>query len=259
MNKSVKGTVSWLALALISFIYTPALAEIDGHGPDGWRVTGVAVADVLNARMGPGIHYPIIDSFRHNERGLEQITCVPLLLSEQYHKMTPAEIAALPPRWCLMRDRSLHRAGWINAKYVIPDYDNAPAPQEGGDDLITYAEDLVGRLYQLRKQEDQGTRTVLYTRAGAKQFFFKGVDRQFLSGEAGADPVYGAQDFDGSCQKPRRDEKQAMYRGMITVIVNCINFGHPIRTEYSLRVDPDSADRRPRIFRISHDGWSFPE
>ena len=34
--------------AVAATLATGALAEIDGHGPDAWRVTGVAADDVLN-------------------------------------------------------------------------------------------------------------------------------------------------------------------------------------------------------------------
>lgn len=45
----------WLILAVLCLGLVPLTvrAEIDGHGPDAWRVTGVAPDDVLNARMGP--------------------------------------------------------------------------------------------------------------------------------------------------------------------------------------------------------------
>ncbi len=65
----------------------PARAEIDGHGPDAWRVTGVAARDVLYARMGPGTAYPVLTRFSPDERGMRQVTCVP--------HYTPAHRAAM--------------------------------------------------------------------------------------------------------------------------------------------------------------------
>lgn len=71
---------------------TSARAEIDGHGPDAWRVTGVSANDVLNARMGPGTNYPVIETFAHNERGMQQITCVPFYTPAHYERMTQTQI-----------------------------------------------------------------------------------------------------------------------------------------------------------------------
>ena len=72
-----------------------AHAEIDGHGPDAWRVTGVAADDVLNARMGPGTNYPVIETFAHDERGMQQITCVPFFAPGHYMATSQAQIDAL--------------------------------------------------------------------------------------------------------------------------------------------------------------------
>src|SRR5690606_9481160 len=55
---------------IASLFVLPAHAEIDGHGPDAWRVTGVAAQDTLNARMGPGTSYPVIETFAQDERGM---------------------------------------------------------------------------------------------------------------------------------------------------------------------------------------------
>src|SRR5690606_26493556 len=52
-------------------IATSAQAEINGHGPDGWRVTGIKTNDVLDARMGPGTAYPVIKAFARNERDMQ--------------------------------------------------------------------------------------------------------------------------------------------------------------------------------------------
>src|SRR5690606_21112186 len=102
---------------------SPAAAQtdLDGHGPDAWRVTGVAPGDVLNARMGPGTQYPVIETFAHNERDLRQITCVPFYGITHFMAMSEAERAALPPRWCLMRHADLMRAGWVAQRYLTPD------------------------------------------------------------------------------------------------------------------------------------------
>ncbi|MBN7758929.1 hypothetical protein JYP46_19045 [Nitratireductor aquimarinus] len=261
MRKLIAGFL--FALTAMS---APASAEIDGHGPDSWRVVGVSRNDALNARMGPGTRYAVIERFRSNEGGLKQVTCVPYIPPAHFQRMSEAQRRALPPRWCLMQDRALIRAGWVNANYLRPDFGQPAKPQkpakrvsvEPGGDLIARSEGLVRALYELRSLEDQGIRTELYTRTGAGRFFQKAIVQRFISGAAGADPIYGAQDFDGACEEPRRHPTQPMYRGMITVIVDCVNFGRAQRTEYALRIDPDQPDGTPRIFRISHKDWDFP-
>ena len=258
LKKLVAGMIAGLTLAVAP---AAAVAEIDGYGPDSWRVVGVARDDVLNARMGPDTRYPVIESFRHDEGGLEQITCVPFIPPAHFLRMSEAELDALPPRWCLMRDRSLARAGWVNAEYLEPDYDPVeakPVASTAGDDPIAAAEELVRALYEMRSYEDRGMPTGLYSLSGARRFFHADLVDPFLSGGGGADPVYGAQDFEGHCEDPRRHPERPMFRGMITIIVDCTNFGQRQRAEYSLRVDPDAPDRTPRIFRISHVGWDFP-
>ena len=59
-------------------------AWADADGPDAWRVVDVAGGDVLNVRMWPGTEYPVIDHFAPDARGLQQVTCVPLLKAEYY-------------------------------------------------------------------------------------------------------------------------------------------------------------------------------
>lgn len=117
-----------LAALLVACLTAPAAwAEIDGHGPDAWRVTGVAADDVLNMRMGPGTQYLVIDHLAPDARGLEQITCVPLLIPSIYHRLTDAERAALPPRWCLMRSSDHAQAGWVAQRFLMED---AAAPAQ---------------------------------------------------------------------------------------------------------------------------------
>lgn len=110
----------WVALFSFGFAGA-ALADIDGHGPDGYQVTGVATDDVLNARMGPGADYAVISHFKPDERGLEQITCVPFLPAGAYIAMSEAKRKALPSTWCLMRSGDLARAGWVAARFLQGD------------------------------------------------------------------------------------------------------------------------------------------
>src|SRR5690606_7198775 len=84
-----------------------ALAVLDGHGPDGYQVIGVRANDVLNARMGPGTDYAVISHFNPDERGLQQVTCVPFLPADVFMTMSEAELKAMPSRWCLMRSGDL--------------------------------------------------------------------------------------------------------------------------------------------------------
>src|SRR5690606_8058678 len=126
MVSALRTPLAALALALAAM---PAYAEIDGHGPDAWRVTGVPANDVLNVRMGPGTNYPVIESFAFNERGMQQITCVPFYTAAHFTAMTEAQIKALPPRWCLMRNKTMSKAGWVAQRFITPDNAVAAAPQ----------------------------------------------------------------------------------------------------------------------------------
>lgn len=110
-----------MMIAALTFANSPALAEIDGHGPDAWRVTGVAADDVLNMRMGPGTDYLVIDHLAPDARGLQQVTCVPLLIQPYHSALSDAQRAALPQRWCLMRSADLSKAGWVAQRFLAED------------------------------------------------------------------------------------------------------------------------------------------
>ncbi|MEP3114490.1 hypothetical protein [Nisaea sp.] len=257
-------------------------AEIDGHGPDAWRVTGVASDDVLNARMGPGTDYPVIETFAHNERGLEEITCVPFYTMVHFSAMTEAEREGLTPRWCLMRSADLAKAGWVTQRYLIADFDDdvlfsddgshdpplkvmdvmkvRAAPTAGtqtwsSDDLVDYARGLVETLYEYddpalgQSPLDPGARDV---------FFSKDFVAALQAYPPGADLLFGAQDFEGSISKPVPDPEQPMFRGMITINVEVENFGQTHTAVFRLRGDTTRPEAPLRIFRIEHDGWSYP-
>ncbi len=259
-----------------------AQAEIDGHGPDAWRVTGVASDDVLNARMGPGTNYPVIETFAHNERGLEEITCVPFYTMAHFSAMTEAEREGLTPRWCLMRSADLAKAGWVAQRYLIADFDDdvlfgdegghdqpgkvmdvmkiRPAPTAGtqtwsSDDLVDYARGLVETLYEYddpalgQSPLDPGVRNV---------FFSNDFVAALQAHPPGADLLFGAQDFEGSISKPVPDPEQPMFRGMITINVEVENFGQTHTAVFRLRGDTTRPEAPLRIFRIEHDGWSYP-
>ncbi len=240
-----------------------ALAEIDGHGPDAWQVHGVPANDVLNARMGPGTNYPVIETFASDERRLEQITCVPFYTMAHFREMTDAQLDSLPARWCLMRSADLRRAGWVAARYLIEDgaelLDAPTTDVSGGagDELIFQAQDLVRALYENAYLATIGGPHPLDP-ANAGAYFSSDVVAAMRAQPLQADPLYGAQDFDGSVSEPEPDPDQPMLRGMITLNVEIVNFGQKHTAVFRLRADPTQPGAPIRIFRIEHDGWSFP-
>jgi hypothetical protein len=264
----IKKALAALALATIP---SSALAEIDGHGPDAWRVTGVAANDVLNARMGPGTSYPVIEAFAHNERGLQQITCVPFYTAAHYTAMTQAQIKALPSRWCLMRDMSMRKAGWVAQRFISPDNTVAVTPQAAKPspahepyttdpdiDPVAQAQDLVREIYERQFQSENSDLPSAFEPSVAHNYFTDDIVKWLASGNMGAHPLYGAQDFDGSIEEPVPDPDQPMLRGMITINVDFTNFGRKQRAVFYLRVDPTKQGAPLRIFRVEHDGWSYP-
>lgn len=128
----MRGQIFSIAAVAVITSAPVAQAEIDGHGPDSWRVIGVAANDRLNVRMGPGTDYPVIEKFAPDKRGLEQITCVPFYTMRHYSGMTKAQLAALPPRWCLMRDADMQRVGWVAQRFIAPDDGASRLPEASG-------------------------------------------------------------------------------------------------------------------------------
>ncbi len=242
-----------------------AWAEIDGHGPDAWRVTGVAADDVLNMRMGPGTSYLVIDSLPPNARGLELITCVPLLIPSIYYRLTEAQRANLPQRWCLMRTGDFSKAGWVAQRFLMEDgLEEVSAPgsatgsdvlQTIGDPLIDNAAFLVRDLYAAFEAQRSAAENP-FASPLARQYFFADLVPA-LAGHGG-DVLYDAQDFQGRITRITPDPDQPMLRGMITVNVDFTNFGLDKRAVFLLRADTAQPGAPSRIFRIEHDGWSFP-
>lgn len=274
----------WLILAVLCLGLVPLTvrAEIDGHGPDAWRVTGVAPDDVLNARMGPGTEYPVIETFAHDERGLVEITCVPFYTMAHFSAMTKAEKEALQPRWCLMRSADMSKAGWVAQRYLIADFDDEvlfgnsagkdrpekvmdvtsiqPAPTVGSrawssDALIDYARELVATLYEYddpalgRSPLDPNVRDA---------FFSSDFIAALETRPPGADLLTGAQNFQGSISAPTPNSDQPMFRGMIAITVDVVNFGQAHTVVFRLRGDTTRPNAPLRIFRVEHDGWLFP-
>ena len=270
--KSALLAVLWITTAVA---IAPARAEIDGHGPDAWRVTSVSPHDVLNARMGPGTNYPIIETFAHNERGMQQITCVPFYTLAHYERFTQAQIDALPQRWCLMRNAAMTKAGWVAQRFITPDDLAASGPERGpvevfstkpsgaagysssGDAIVDEAERLVRSLYDAQALAEQGRGADMLQGGLAAKYFTSDMVALMRSG-VGAHPLYGGQDFEGYVTRIAPDPDLPMLRGMITINVDFTNFGQPQRAAFYLRADTTQPGAPLRIFRIEHDGWSIP-
>ena len=118
----MRGVFQWGVLFCAMIFAAPIHAEIDGHGPDAWRVTGVAADDVLNMRLGPSTDFLAIDSLPPNARGLEQVTCVPLLIPSIYNRLTEAQREDMPQGWCLVRTGDFIKAGWVAQRFLKPDW-----------------------------------------------------------------------------------------------------------------------------------------
>ena len=209
--------------------------------------------DVLNARMGPDTDYRIVSAFAHDEQGLIEVTCVPLLTMDIAANLTEAEVAALPQRWCLMRAADLSRAGWVAARYLIPD--NASPVQDA--DPVAVAQDLVRALYAAADQAGRGRPHPLHPNQAA-DYFFADIATGLATDPPGADPLTGAQDFDGQIADPVPDPAQPMLRGMVTIHVGITNFGRSHTAVFRLRPDPGQPGAPMRILRIEHQGWQFP-
>jgi len=270
MPHTFKATLLVMALGLA---VSAAHAEIDGHGPDAWRVTGVSGNDVLNARMGPGTNYPVIETFAHNERNMQQITCVPFYTAAHYMAMTQAQISALPPRWCLMRNKAMSKAGWVAQRYITPDGSEptaaatksrpaqpAPEPYAAAPDIdpVAQAQDLVRELYERQFQSENSNLPSAFDPSVSRNYFTDDIVAWLASGNVGAHPLYGAQDFDGAIEDPMPDPDQPMLRGMITINVDFTNFGKDQRAVFYLRADTTKPGAPLRIFRVEHNGWSYP-
>jgi len=274
----LKAGVAAAFTVVLAGVATPALAEIDGHGPDAWRVVGVSANDKLNARMGPGTNYPVIERFAHNERGMQQVTCVPFYTPAHYERMTPAQIDALPARWCLMRSASMSKAGWVAQRFITPDdavaaprratrppvevfssrSNGKETPSSSSDALIDEAQLLVADLYDAQARAERGSGREPLEGRSAARYFTADIVAAIQSGGYGAHPLYGGQDFDGRILRIAPDPDTPMLRGMITINVDFTNFGEPQRAVFYLRADTSQPNAPLRIFRVEHDGWSYP-
>ncbi|WP_417423490.1 hypothetical protein [Hoeflea sp.] len=276
-NECWPPKVRYSLAAVMTLVFaTSALAEIDGHGPDAWRVTGIASNDTLNVRMGPGTNYPVIEQFAHNERNLQQITCVPFYNAGHYTALTQAQIAALPQRWCLMRTAAMDKAGWVAQRFITPDQSGevqAQAPsqgytaaqdaaaqkdEDGFDYVVEDARVLVEMLYYHQIETDAAGGPGPLDSVNSSMYFTDEIVAWLKSGKVQAHPLFGAQDFDGLVQSPTPDPDRPMFRGMVTINVDFTNFGQPQRAVFYVRADPTKPGAPSRIFKVEHDGWSYP-
>jgi hypothetical protein len=190
--------------------------------------------------------------------------------------MSQAQLDALPQRWCLMRNAAMSKAGWVAQRFITPDDAVAvsgravtsytSAPQSGHEpyaahpdaDPVAQAQDLVREVYEREFMAEQGGMASAFDPSVANNYFTEDVVAWLRSGNIGAHPLYGAQDFDGAIEEPMPDPDQSMFRGMITINVDFTNFGQPQRAVFYLRADTTKAGAPLRIFRVEHDGWSYP-
>lgn len=243
---------------LVLLLATSGMALAEADGPDAWRVVDVAANDRLNVRMGPGTQYPVIGRFAHDARGLQQVTCVPLLKAEFYFEMTEAELDALPPRWCLMQSADRSIEGWVAQRYLAEDHvleadPSAPDLDEVAQDVTVAAERLVQQLYDDHLRAMRGGFTSPLDPARAADFFTAPLADSIARDGLQADPLFDAQDAEITDLQVALDAEQPMFRGMITVNADFRNFGHPRRAVVLLRVE----EGEPRVIRIEHEGWSF--
>lgn len=109
-----------LVVSLIATLAPAAHATADG--PDAWRVHNVASNDVLNARVGPGTNYFILDALPHNARGVQIEYCVPTVTQQQFFALSTQQQQQLEtyPAWCLVFWNGVQR-GWVNRRFLTED------------------------------------------------------------------------------------------------------------------------------------------
>lgn len=250
-----------LALGLLLLPAVTAHADEDGHGPDAWRVTGVAEFDVLNARMGPGTQYLIIDDFMAGEDGLQQVTCVPVVPFAYWEELRPEERDALPARWCLMRSADGVARGWVAGTHLAEGTAGAEAAQPLRDSalMLPRAEALVRELYAAQLAALRGAGPAPLTDDTLlHEFFSSDVIRAVRRDGLDFDPLFNAQDFDGEVLAVAPDPDAAMLRGTVCIRVRFRNFGREQVARVFLRVDTARHGKPLRVVAIEHDGVTFP-
>lgn len=256
------GTRCCAAAFAILFGATLAQSQVeaDGHGPDAWKVTGVASNDVLNMRMGPGTDYPVTDAYAHDANGIQLITCVPLISFEQSTAMSETDRANLPPRWCLTTDATEQKLGWVAARFLMEGQISQQSRSAPETDPVKTAVALVERLYASHDLYLRGHGPSPFEPPLSDAFFFKADLGKVATAvrTAGADPLYNAQDTDIDRFEVMPDAQVPVRQGSITVWATFYNFGQPQKVGFSLRSDFAREGTKIRIMRLSHDGWSLP-
>src|SRR5690606_24930139 len=136
--------------------------------------------------------------------------------------------------------------------------DRDAGPSSSGDAMIDEAQRLVSDLYDAQARADKGQGPDPLQGRSAARYFTTDIVAMMQSGGFGAHPLYGAQDFDGSVTRVAPDANQPMLRGMITINADFTNFGERQRAIFYLRADTERQGAPLRIFRVEHDGWSYP-
>lgn len=111
-------------LILILTVLTSAgqVAQATADGPDSWRVYNVASHDHLNARVGPGTNFFVIDALPYNARHVQVVFCTPTTTREQYFALSHHLQQRLNnyPTWCLVNWDG-HQRGWVNRRFLTED------------------------------------------------------------------------------------------------------------------------------------------
>lgn len=117
----MKPLFTCLLLALTVFGYL-GQAHATADGPDAWRVYNVAPDDRLNARVGPGTIYFVIDALPYNARQVQVVVCTPTTTREQYFALGSDDQQRLNnfPAWCLVHWNGQQR-GWVNRRFLTED------------------------------------------------------------------------------------------------------------------------------------------
>lgn len=258
----MQSTFRSIRFALLATVYAvlapqDAAAQLDGQGPDAWRVTGVASDDWLNLRMGPGTQYAIIGSLPARATGLTMTTCVPFMTEGQGIMLSQAErdLLDLPPRWCLVSDGRTH--GWVAARF-LKEASGSATVESDSDTMIADAVLLVKRLYARHEQAMRGDALAPLGASRSMDFLMAEIADDLSDRQWQVDPLFGSQDTDISNLRVAPDPDHPMLRGMITIRAEFSNFGHPQSVTFNLRPDPAQPGAPVRIMRIDHGEWTIP-
>lgn len=189
-----------------------------------------------------------VKTFKPREEGLSQSTCVSVPPNANAMALSDADMAALPPRWYLMRSKVLTRAERVFARYLITDH-GFPMP---ATDPVLKARDLIRALYAAVEQAEMG-RSNLFESDYAAHYCFADLATLLRRQLPSADLLTGEQDSHDHVNDPL-PAFQPMLRGMIVVDVGITNFGRSHAACFHLRLDPNQSGS---LIRIERNGWHF--